>query len=126
MKSFYLYISKIDFPADLHLFFYTLVKIIHFRGLIKRQSFSEITDAVIKRTNRFKDGGSVCEKRKREIIRISKISGIILSRFSNSNPCLVRSLLLFKAIRKRGIKAKLVIGVRKSGANPEGHSYRLE
>lgn len=124
MKSLWPYLLRIDFPADVFLFFRVLVKIIHYRTIIKNQTFHRIVDNIINKPERQQKNTEKKKNREDEILKIWKICNIILIRvLHSSNSCLIRSLLLFEYIRHRCIKAVLILGIKKNISCLEGHCW---
>lgn len=57
---------------------------------------------------------------------ITKFSDFILYRFFKSlNPCLLRSLLLFRHFRMMGREIKIVFGVKDEGEKLKGHAWLI-
>lgn len=50
---------------------------------------------------------------------------IIYNIFHSSNPCLLRSLLLFKFFRERGMDLKIAFGVREGEEDFKGHAWLI-
>ncbi|HPF21632.1 MAG TPA: lasso peptide biosynthesis B2 protein [Syntrophomonas sp.] len=114
-----------DLPGDLGLIIKTFRLVSYYRRVIHRQPLPEIID-------RIKQAGSGLTMHNpappeyEMLDKASRAADFLLLRvIRTEKPCLPRSLTLFHWCSRNGIKARIMVGVKKSQQLLEGHSWIL-
>lgn len=108
------------FPKDMYFFILTPYKIFRTRRKVNRKGFNIILHNLEK--NRFENSPDEVF-----LIKLKKyyktLTFFLVRVFRDSNPCMIRSLVLYELCRKKKIKVSLVTGVQKNSGILTGHSW---
>ncbi len=114
-----------DLPGDLGLILRVFRLVQYYRRVIHRQPLPEIID----RIKQASSGLTIHTPTLQEYEMLDKVSRaadfLLLRVIRTEKPCLPRSLTLLHWCSQNGIKARIMVGVKKSQQLLEGHSWIL-
>jgi hypothetical protein len=108
-------------PENLVLFLRIMVSIPVFRFLVGRM---EMPDLVRRLDGRSPERMPLSEKDCSRAELASRYANFLLiTCLRLKNPCLLRSLIIFHMLRRKGLDARIHFGVKRDGADLAGHSW---
>jgi len=105
-------------PRDVVLLARVLIQLVILKFRTERMKLPELLESLEPQGGVEADG--------REVEKMAKFADFILHRvFRSRNPCLLRSLLLFRYLRASGEEVSIVFGVRDGEKTLQGHAWLL-
>jgi hypothetical protein len=103
---------------------YALPKLFYYEHLIRKHAIDDIVKKISKKNHRQNRSCPTGNARGRNLLILWKACHFIQHRLlRKEKPCLPRSLVLFDWCLRKGQRATLVIGLKKTENHLEGHSW---